>query len=127
MNIKFKILWLSASLALMSSMIVPAVADEWNKETKLEFSGPVEVPGNLAGQGHDGDRGGARLGHAEEGGLFCALAHTAAGIQNHIDPVSPIGRCKRRKLDGKLSGHTGYEKCLAAGAVDCRHNVGIEK
>src|SRR5437667_4702338 len=40
MSIKSKILWLSVSLALMSSMIAPAVADEWNKETKLEFSGP---------------------------------------------------------------------------------------
>jgi hypothetical protein len=47
MNIKSKILWLSVSLALMSSMIAPAVADEWNKETKLEFSGPVEVPGKV--------------------------------------------------------------------------------
>ena len=47
MSIKSKILWLSVSLALMSSMIAPAVADEWNKETKLEFSGPVEVPGKV--------------------------------------------------------------------------------
>jgi hypothetical protein len=47
MNIRFKVLWLSASLALMSSMIAPAIADEWNKETKLEFSAPVEVPGKV--------------------------------------------------------------------------------
>jgi hypothetical protein len=47
MNNKFKILWLSASLALMGSMVAPATADEWNKETKLEFSAPVEVPGRV--------------------------------------------------------------------------------
>jgi hypothetical protein len=47
MNIKLKVMWLSASLALMGSMIAPAVADEWNKETKLEFSAPVEVPGRV--------------------------------------------------------------------------------
>ena len=47
MNIKFKTLWLSASLALMGSMIAPAIADDWNKETKLEFSAPVQVPGKL--------------------------------------------------------------------------------
>jgi hypothetical protein len=47
MNIRFKSLWLSASLALMGSMIAPAIADEWNKETKIEFSAPVQVPGKL--------------------------------------------------------------------------------
>src|ERR1700680_2217218 len=51
MNIKLKVLWLSASFALMSSMIAPAVADEWNKETKLEFSAPVEVPGKVLAAG----------------------------------------------------------------------------
>src|SRR5713226_6216734 len=47
MKIRFNALWLSASLALMGSMIAPAIADEWNKETKLEFSAPVEVPGKV--------------------------------------------------------------------------------
>ena len=47
MNIRFKALWLSASLALMGSMIAPAIADEWNKETKIEFSEPVQVPGKV--------------------------------------------------------------------------------
>src|SRR5713226_968078 len=51
MNIRFKSLWLSASLALMSSMIAPAIADEWNKETKIEFSAPVQVPGKLLDAG----------------------------------------------------------------------------
>src|ERR1700730_10602553 len=51
MNIRFKVLWLSASLALTSSMIAPAIADEWNKETKLEFSAPVEVPGKVLAAG----------------------------------------------------------------------------
>jgi len=51
MNIRFKSLWLSASLALMGSMIAPAIADEWNKETKIEFSAPVQVPGKLLDAG----------------------------------------------------------------------------
>jgi len=35
------------SLALMGSMLLPGnvKADQWNKATKLTFSGPVEVPG----------------------------------------------------------------------------------
>src|SRR5579864_3513078 len=51
MNIRFNALWLSASLALMGSMIAPAIADEWNKETKIEFSAPVEVPGKVLDAG----------------------------------------------------------------------------
>src|SRR6266852_4703458 len=47
MKIKFYTLFLSASLALMGAMVTPMMADEWNKETKLEFSGPVEVPGKV--------------------------------------------------------------------------------
>jgi hypothetical protein len=47
MNIRFKALWLGASLALMGSMVAPAIADEWNKETKLEFNKPVQVPGKV--------------------------------------------------------------------------------
>src|SRR5579872_1567112 len=51
MNIRFNALWLSASLALMGSLIAPAIADEWNKETKIEFSAPVEVPGKVLDAG----------------------------------------------------------------------------
>ena len=47
MKITFKLLWLSASLALIGSMIAPAMTDERDKETKLEFSAPVEVPGHV--------------------------------------------------------------------------------
>src|SRR6266576_7328673 len=47
MKLRFNAMWLSASLALMGAMIAPAFADEWNKETDLEFSGPVEVPGKV--------------------------------------------------------------------------------
>ena len=51
MKIRFNALWLSASLTLIGSMIAPAFADEWNKETKIEFSGPVRVPGKLLDAG----------------------------------------------------------------------------
>lgn len=47
MKITFKALWLGASMALMAAMVTPMMADEFNKETKLEFSGPVEVPGKV--------------------------------------------------------------------------------
>ena len=47
MRIKFNALWLGAALALMAAMVTPTMADEWNKETRLEFSGPVEVPGKV--------------------------------------------------------------------------------
>jgi hypothetical protein len=51
MNIRFNALWVSASLTLMGCMIAPAIADEWNKETKVEFSAPVEVPGKVLDAG----------------------------------------------------------------------------
>jgi hypothetical protein len=51
MNIRLNALWLSASLALMGSLIAPANANEWNKETKIEFSTPVEVPGRVLDAG----------------------------------------------------------------------------
>lgn len=47
MKIKFDVVWLGASLAFMAAMVTPMMADEFNKETKLEFSGPVEVPGKV--------------------------------------------------------------------------------
>src|SRR6266851_2954375 len=51
MKIKFDALWLGASLAIMGAMVSPMMADEFNKETKLEFSGPVEVPGKVLAAG----------------------------------------------------------------------------
>ena len=51
MNIRFNALWLSASLALMGSLTAPAIANQWNKETKIEFSTPVEVPGKVLDAG----------------------------------------------------------------------------
>jgi hypothetical protein len=47
MRITFNALWLGASMALMASLVTPMMADEFNKETILEFSGPVEVPGKV--------------------------------------------------------------------------------
>ncbi len=51
MNIRFNAFWLSAPFALMSSMIAPAFADEWNKETKIEFSTPVQISGKVLDAG----------------------------------------------------------------------------
>jgi hypothetical protein len=47
----FRVWWLSAALALIGSVITPAMADEWNKETRLEFSEPLEVPGKVLAPG----------------------------------------------------------------------------
>src|SRR6266566_1438626 len=47
MRIRFQALWLGVSMTLMGAMVTPMRADEWNKETTLEFSAPVEVPGKV--------------------------------------------------------------------------------
>ena len=39
--------WLGAALALIGSTITPAMADEWNKETRLEINEPLEIPGKV--------------------------------------------------------------------------------
>jgi hypothetical protein len=51
MAIKMNRFLLCASLAVIGSTVSPAVADEWNKETKLTFSVPVEVPGKVLDPG----------------------------------------------------------------------------
>src|SRR6266478_5119236 len=51
MRIKFNALWLGASIALTTAILTPLMADEFDKETKLEFSGPVEVPGKVLAAG----------------------------------------------------------------------------
>jgi len=51
MKIKFNTLCLGVSLALIGAMVTPTKADESNKETKLEFSAPVEVPGRVLAAG----------------------------------------------------------------------------
>ena len=44
-------MWLGASMTLMAAIATPMMADESNKETKLEFSAPVEVPGKVLSAG----------------------------------------------------------------------------
>ena len=51
MNIRSNALFLSSSLALSLLMSTPAMADEWNKRTELEFSAPVEIPGHILAAG----------------------------------------------------------------------------
>jgi hypothetical protein len=51
MTMKLNRFLLSASLALIGSILTPAIADEWNKETKLTFSAPVAVPGKVLDAG----------------------------------------------------------------------------
>ena len=51
MNIRLNALFLSSSLALGILMTSPAMADEFNKRTDLEFSEPVQIPGHVLAPG----------------------------------------------------------------------------
>lgn len=47
MKTKFRVWCLSAALAVIGSTITPAMADEWNKETRIEIKELVEIPGKV--------------------------------------------------------------------------------
>src|SRR5271154_1389677 len=47
MKVKFGTWSLSVALALLGLTITPAMADEWNKETRLEVKEPLEIPGRV--------------------------------------------------------------------------------
>ena len=47
MNIRWNALCLGGFLALTYVLAQPVMADEWNKKTEFEFSGPVEIPGRV--------------------------------------------------------------------------------
>ena len=51
MTMKLNRFLLSGSLALIGSMLTPAMADEWNKEMKLTLTAPVAVPGKVLDAG----------------------------------------------------------------------------
>lgn len=39
--------WLGATLAIAGSAITPAMADDWNKETRVQINEPVQIPGKV--------------------------------------------------------------------------------
>ena len=47
MKIKISRWWLGAALGLMTAAIQPAIADEWNKETRISINVPLEIPGKV--------------------------------------------------------------------------------
>jgi hypothetical protein len=47
MKINLRAWCLGAALALMGSTVIPARADQWNKETRLEINEPLEIPGKV--------------------------------------------------------------------------------
>ncbi len=47
MNNRFKALSLSGLMLIASFVAKPVLADEWNKRTDFQFSGPVEIPGKV--------------------------------------------------------------------------------
>ncbi len=51
MNIKLNALCLGGFLALTSFLAQPVMADEWNKKTEFQFSGPVQIPGKVLAAG----------------------------------------------------------------------------
>jgi hypothetical protein len=51
MKIKFGAWFLSAAAVLIGSTMTPAMADEWNKETRLEINEPLEIPGRVLSPG----------------------------------------------------------------------------
>ena len=47
MKIKISRWWLGAALGLMTAAMQPAIADEWNKETRISINLPLEIPGKV--------------------------------------------------------------------------------
>jgi hypothetical protein len=47
MKIRLTTLYLGGFFALAPFMAQPGMADEWNKRTEFQFSGPVEIPGTV--------------------------------------------------------------------------------
>lgn len=47
MNIRFNAAIIGVGVALAGVAVLPALADEWNKETIFTFNEPVEVPGHV--------------------------------------------------------------------------------
>src|ERR1700694_361096 len=71
----------------MSSFIAPAFADEWNKETKLEFSTPVEVPGKVLNAG----KYVFRLADSEsDRNIVQIFSEDASGVQKLVTTVLAI-------------------------------------
>ncbi|MCU1235131.1 MAG: hypothetical protein JWP63_3098 [Candidatus Solibacter sp.] len=51
MNTRLNALCLGGILALVPFLAQPVRADEWNKKTEFEFSGPVQIPGKVLAAG----------------------------------------------------------------------------
>ncbi len=47
MNFRFHVSYLAFALALAGSMIMPAMADESNKETRMQTNVPLQIPGHV--------------------------------------------------------------------------------
>jgi hypothetical protein len=117
MYIRFNTLWLGASLALMSSMIAPAIADEWNKETKIEFNGPVQVPGKVLEAGKyvfklldsDSDRNIVEI-FSEDSSGNQKLVTTVLAIPTYRTktPDEPIVRFEERPAGSPEAVHTWF-------------------
>ena len=117
MNIRLKALWLSAALAFMASIIAPAIADEWNKETKIEFSTPVQVPGKLLDAGKyvfkladsDSDRNIVQI-FSEDASGAQQLVTTVLAIPatRTVTPDAPIVQFEERPSGSPEAIHTWF-------------------
>jgi len=96
MKIRFNALWLSASLTLIGSMIAPAFADEWNKETKLEFSAPVQVPGKVL----DAGKYVFKLADSDSDRYIVQIfSEDSSGTQKLVTTVLAIPACRTKTPD----------------------------
>jgi hypothetical protein len=117
MNIRLKARWLGAPLALMGSMLAPAFADEWNKETKFEFSAPVEVPGKMLEAGKyvfrladsDSDRNIVQI-FSEDGSGVQKLVTTVFAISDYRTetPEKPIVQFEERRSGSPEAIHSWF-------------------
>jgi hypothetical protein len=117
MNIRLKAAWLGASLALMASMTTPATADEWNKRTEFEFSGPVEVPGKVLTAGKyifqlldsDTDRNIVQILSVDAEGNQ-KLVTTVMAIPDYVTeaPDKPILHFEERQADSPEAIHSWF-------------------
>lgn len=117
MNTKWKALCLGGFLALASFLAQPVMADEWNKKTEFQFSGPVEIPGKLLAAGkyvfqladNDSDRDIVQV-FAEDSNGKESLVATLLAIPDHISetPDKPIVHFEERPSGAPEAIHSWY-------------------
>jgi len=114
------------SLALMSAMVTPMMADEWNKETKLEFSGPVEVPGKVLTAGKYVFKLADSQGDRNIVEIFSEDANGAQKLVTTILAIPTNARRRRTSRSSNLkSGRRAAPKQSMPGFIPVRIRMGV--